>query len=86
MGDVRRIGLRAVPDDADIAKFLGKLSNEYQIRVDEICLQLNDTLNQTIKAGEPPIFALGKLLNYLAILEKPELIEILAGVLWKDAW
>lgn len=84
--DVRRIGIRAVPDDADIAKFLSELSEEYKKKAEEIEDQLVDTIDQSIEEGQPPIFAFGKLLNYLATMEKPELIEVLSGMLWKAKW
>lgn len=83
MNNVRRIGIRAVPDDADIARFLRQLEEEYQPKVKEIKEQLSETIDETILADQPPIFAFGKLLNYLATLEKPELIELLAGCLWE---
>lgn len=86
MDNVRRIGIRAIPDDADIAKFLAQLTNEYADKVCEVDDQLKDTIDETIRQNQPPIFAFGKLLNYLATLEKPELIELVAGLLWKDKW
>lgn len=86
MSNVRRIGIRAIPDDADIAKFLSELIDEYQEKSREKSVQLEETIEQTIRSNEPPVFAFGKMLNYLATLEKPELIELLAGVMWEKAW
>jgi hypothetical protein len=86
MDNVRRIGIRAVPDDADVAKFLGKLQEEYAEKAAEVEEQLTDTIEETIRENQPPIFAFGKLLNYLATLEKPELVELFAGLIWKDKW
>lgn len=86
MDNVRHIGIRPIPDDADIAKFLQETNTEYQVKLDGIIVQLNDTLNETMKENQPPIFALAKLLNYLAKMEKPELIELLSAALWKDVW
>jgi len=86
MGDIRRVGIRAIPDDADVAKFLFSLSEEYETKIKEVCEQMDDTIEQTIRSEEPPIFAFGKLLNYLASLEKPELIELLAGAIWREKW
>lgn len=86
MDNIRRIGIRAVPDDADIAKFLGELVEEYQQKAGEKSVELQDTIEQTIRSNEPPVFAFGKMLNYLATLEKPELIELLAGLLWEKEW
>lgn len=86
MDNVRRIGIRAVPDDADIAQFLGKLSEEYKEKANSVGDQLIETIDESIAENQPPIFAFGKLLNYLATLEKPELVEILAGNLWKEKW
>lgn len=82
--NVRRIGIRVIPDDVDIANFVKKLDREYQVKVDEIKIQLEETINQTLKQGQPRIFAFAKLLNYLATLEKPELIEMLSSTLWKE--
>ena len=48
--------------------------------------ELIETIDETIASGQPPIFAFGKMLNYLATLEKPELVEILAGALWTLNW
>lgn len=86
MDNVRRIGLKPVPDDADIANFLHKTMEEYNEKFNDTKKELEDTLEQTIIEGEPPIFAFGKMLNYLATLEKPELIELLAGCMWKQVW
>lgn len=86
MSEDGRVGIRAVPADTDIAIFLDKLMEEYKQISDEKEKELADTIEQTIRDNEPPIFAFGKMLNYLAQLEKPELIEILAGTLWKRAW
>lgn len=82
----RRIGIRAIPDDADIAQFLGNLAEEYKKKSDDVGDQLIETIDDSIAENQPPIFAFGKLLNYLATLEKPELIELLAGSLWKEKW
>lgn len=84
--NVRRIGLRPIPDDADIAKFLQQTIEEYQDKFDIQWTALEETLEQTIRNDEPPIFAVGKMLNYLASLEKPELIELLAGAMWGLVW
>lgn len=84
MDNVRRIGIRAIPDDADVAKFLGKLKDEYVLKAAEVEDQLADTIEETIRSDQPPIFAFGKLLNYLATLEKPELVELFAGLIWKE--
>jgi hypothetical protein len=86
MDNVRRIGIRAIPDDADIAKFLTQLIDEYDDKVNEKRSELKETIEQTIRNNEPPVFAFGKMLNYLATLEKPELIELLAGTLWRTEW
>lgn len=86
MNDVRKIGIRAIPDDADIAKFLARTIQEYQYKFNIERQALKDTVEQTIRDNEPPIFAVGKMLNYLASLEKPELIEILAGAMWSLEW
>lgn len=86
MNNVRRIGLKPVPDDADIAKFLAKTMEEYTQKTNATIKQLEETLEQTIQDEQPPIFAFGKMLNYLATLEKPELIELLAGSLWSRVW
>lgn len=86
MSNVRHIGIRSVPDDADIAKFLRSLCEEYKHKNNLVEDQLLETIDDTIEQKQPPIFAFGKLLNYLATLEKPELIEILAGSLWKTKW
>lgn len=86
MDNVRHIGIRPVPDDADIAKFLSQLVDEYQTHREDVEQQLKETVEETIRANQPPVFAFGKLLNYLATLEKPELIELLSSVLWKEVW
>lgn len=86
MDNVRRIGIRAVPDDADIAKFLGAMIEENQEKRIEVENQLRDTVDETIRQNQPPVFAFAKLLNYLATLEKPDLIELLSSCLWKDVW
>jgi hypothetical protein len=86
MNNFRRVGIRAIPDDADVAKFLFSLSEEYETKIKEVYEQMDDTIDQTIRSKEPPIFAFGKLLNYLASLEKPELVELLAGSIWKEKW
>ena len=86
MDNVRHIGIRPIPDDADVAKFLGELAVEYRKLLDEKCKELIDTIDETIESNQPPIFAFGKMLNYLATLEKPELVEILAGALWTLNW
>jgi hypothetical protein len=86
MDNVRRIGIRAIPDDADIAKFLQKLIEEYDEKVGVQKQELADTIEQTIRNDEPPVFAFAKMLNFLATLEKPELIELLAGLLWRTGW
>lgn len=84
MDNVRHIGIRPIPDDADISKFLQETNTEYQTKLDGIILQLNDTLTETVKESQPPVFALAKLLNYLAKMEKPELIELLSAALWRE--
>lgn len=86
MDNVRRIGLRQVPDDADIALFLNKMWEEHHNKLDGIEQELNETITETIDAKEPPIFAFGKLMNYLATLEKPELIELLSASMWRRCW
>jgi hypothetical protein len=86
MDNVRHIGIRPIPDDADVAKFLGDLSEEYKKILKEKGEELIETIDETIASGQPPIFAFGKMLNYLATLEKPELVEILAGALWTLNW
>ena len=78
-----KVGIRVVPQDVDIAEFLYALKEEYTAKTDEKLQELEDTIEQTIRSNEPPIFAFGKMLNYLASLEKPELIELLAGAMWK---
>lgn len=86
MDNVRHIGIRLVPDDADVAKFLSDLSEEYKKLSKEKGEELIETIEETMRSGQPPIFAFGKMLNYLATLEKPELVEILAGALWTLNW
>lgn len=86
MDDVRRIGLRQVPDDADIALFLNRMWEEHQEKLEAKEFELDETLESTIKEKEPPIFAFGKLMNYLATLEKPELIELLSASMWRRCW
>lgn len=86
MNSFRRVGIRAIPDDADLAKFLFALSEEYEAKIKDVNEQMDDTIDQTIRSKEPPIFAFAKLLNYLASLEKPELIELLAASIWKEKW
>lgn len=85
MSNIRRIGIRAIPDDADIAKFLESLIQEYNKKTIEKVKELNETIKETENSGQPAEFAFGKMLNYLATLEKPELIELLAGALWNAA-
>lgn len=82
----KRIGFRLIPSDQDIAVFLDKTITEYQERFNIEKQALEETIKETIYNNEPPIFAVGKMLNYLASLEKPELIEILAGAMWSVGW
>ena len=84
--NVRRIGIRSLPPDADIAVFLQSIKEEYSSKREEIKEQLTETIDESIENNQPPIFAFGKLLNYLASREKPELIELLASCLWEETW
>jgi hypothetical protein len=86
MDNVRRIGIRAIPDDVNIATFLSKMIEEHDHKREAVEEQLADTLEETIRASQPPVFAFAKLMNYLATLEKPELIELLSSSLWRTAW
>ena len=86
MTDGRRVGLRPIPEDVDIAEFLYATMQEYRNKAKEKVKELDDTIEETIRSDQPPIFAFGKMLNYLATLEKPELIELLAGSLWSRCW
>lgn len=83
MDNPRRIGIRAVPPDADIARFLQQLIKEYEAKLNGVERGLADTVSQTAHDNEPEVFAFAKMLNYLATLTKPELIELLASSLWK---
>lgn len=82
MDNVRHIGIRKIPSDADLEKFLESLIKEYLDETDKTVGELNETIKETEDSGQPSSFAFAKMLNYLATLEKPELIELLAGALW----
>lgn len=86
MNDIRRIGMRQVPDDADIAEFLKKMFEEHNNKLAQKENELKDTIDETVNSNEPSIFAFGKLLNYLATLEKPDLIELLSAAMWDRCW
>lgn len=85
MSNVRHIGLRAIPGDIPdegLDFFLESVIKEYCAKTTEKVAELNETIKETEDSGQPYSFAMGKMLNYLATLEKPELIELLAGALW----
>lgn len=85
MDNVRHIGLRAIPGeitDEGLDYFLETTIKEYSNKAKEKVGELNETISETENSGQPYSFAMGKMLNYLATLEKPELIECLAGALW----
>lgn len=86
MDNVRRIGLRVIHGDGisddGLNLYLEGLIKEYSEKTQEKVYELNETVKETEDSGQPYSFAMGKMLNYLATLEKPELIELLAGALW----
>ena len=85
MDNVRHIGLRAIPGnitDEGLDLFLETVIKEYSEKTKQKVEELKETIRETEDSGQPYSFAAGKMLNYLATLEKPELIELLAGALW----
>lgn len=85
MDNVRHIGLRAIPGDITdegMDFFLETVIKEYSNKATQVVGELNETIRETEDSGQPYSFAMGKMLNYLANFEKPELIELLAGALW----
>jgi len=82
----RHVGLTPIPTDANVEEFLEELWLEHYEELATILSELQQTIAQTEDAGEPAIFAYGKLLNYLASSEvmKPTLIRLLAASLWES--
>ena len=79
----RHVGFTPIPKDADIAEFLQNLIKEQREELGATLKQLYDTIEQTHEAEEPTVFAFAKLLNFLASLEKPELVRLLSAALWE---
>jgi hypothetical protein len=80
-----RVGLIPIPTDANIEFFLEDLRQDHKKLLDALLDDLAKTVEETAEGGQPPIFAYGKLMNYLSSHEvkKPELIRLLAVALWE---
>lgn len=78
-----RVGLTPIPTDANVEYFLQQLSGDNHEKLINLLEDLRRTMAQTSEAGEPTIFAYGKLLNYLAAAKKPDMIRWLAAALWE---
>jgi hypothetical protein len=79
----RRVGFTPVPDDADLEVFFADLIRDNEKVLGEILSELDETLAFTVANDEPRLFAYGKLLNYLASLDKNSRVHICAAALWK---
>lgn len=78
-----RVGLTPIPTDANVEYFLQELSGDNHEKLINVLEDLRRTLAQTQEAGEPTIFAYGKLLNFLAANKKPDMVRLLAAALWE---
>lgn len=81
----RRIGFEPVPEftDAELSEFLRKTISHDTDHVDELLVDLAETIEETKANGQEIGFAYAKLMNYLAGLEKPVRIHLCAAALWK---
>lgn len=82
MGDIPRIGPRAVPDDANLKELLSDLIKENSMVLVGKGAELIGVIRDFENEGEPREFAYGKLLNYLQAQDKPELVYLCAAAMW----
>lgn len=85
MTDIPRVGVTPVPNDADIESFLSELCGENNDDLQTILADMKNTIIQTENAGQPCIYAYGKLLNFLAsdALSEPKMVRLLAAAIWE---
>jgi hypothetical protein len=81
----RRVGLTPVPDNANVEAFLQSVAEDHDQELFHVLVDMKATIEQTHEAGEPAIFAYGKLLNFLASdkLTDPDRLKLLAAALWE---
>lgn len=79
----RRIGLKPVPNDTQLAEFLNQAISENEKLLNETLDELKETITDTINKNEPEVFAYGKMCNYLASLSPVERIALSAAALWR---
>jgi hypothetical protein len=83
----KRVGnLTPIPTDANIAEYLTRVQESDDKELYEILVDMRNTIEETEEAGQPAIFAYGKLQEFLAsprYMTEPLRIKLLAAAIWE---
>lgn len=78
------VGLESVPNDAEIVGWLNHRFSEHSEQLVNYLREFNEVVELTRSDGEPIEFAYARLLNNLALLDSPKVLNMLAAMIWRS--